>query len=329
MLALASLTAVGHVHAATPASLSVRMEQPKTPTNQSNLKINVVALDREGNPVTVQCEMWGPTNADWTSMGPAQNLPNGGSSTNCQPSTALSTTGVYQFRAKASAGGTDKYSNIVSVDFSVSGPGTPTNYSKTKISSCTNKIRFKTADDGKTTYVEIYRSDSSSFTAEASTRVGSMGIGPNTEAQFDNDVPDCNKTYYYAVRAFDGYGNASGVVGDSETITVIDGGTTTTETVTGGGESSGAVGAVLAGTTTNRLGDEQLEGDVDGKSERDELMEETGEVLGDEAAEAVEKTMSDGPNVLGVPINRRTVGITGLIIAIIGAWVYRRRPKRS
>jgi len=47
--------------------------------------------------------------------------------------------------------------------------------------------------------------------------------------------PNCNTTYYYAIRAFDIYGNGSDVRGDSNTTTNV---TTTTTTTTTNGQRS-------------------------------------------------------------------------------------------
>src|SRR6185369_9485240 len=94
-----------------------------------------------------------------------------------------------------------------------------TNYSKDKITACEYKIHFRSADDaGKTVKVEVYRSENKSFSADAGSRVGTVATGSNTDNDFTQSVPDCNKVYYYAVRAFDSGGNGSGVTGDSETV---------------------------------------------------------------------------------------------------------------
>lgn len=208
-------------------TLSVRLAQPKSPTNISDFNLTFVALDINSNPITVQCFKKGPSDGGFSQFGGNITLSNGGNTDNCPVnSSVMSQNGSYQFYVSATDGVNSATSSTVSVDFNTDGPGTPTNYSKNQTDSCTYKISFRTADDnGKTTKVEIYRSDSKSFSADSSTRVGTQGIGSNTDSTFTNVVGDCSKSYYFAVRAFDNSGNGSGLVGDSESQT------TTTSTV--------------------------------------------------------------------------------------------------
>jgi hypothetical protein len=124
--------------------------------------------------------------------------------------------GTYQFYVTANG----LESNHVSVDYKTSGPGTPSDYRKDRPSTCDYKIHFKTADDGgKTVKVEIYRADVTSFILDAGSVVASIPVGSNQERDVTNTVPDCNKDYYYVLRAFDDAGNGSGTIGDSVTIT--------------------------------------------------------------------------------------------------------------
>jgi hypothetical protein len=122
-------------------------------------------------------------------------------------------------------------------------PGVPTNYNRQDVSSCEKKISFLSANDGgKTVRVEVYRGESTEFTLNDGTKVGTFNIGSNTPGAHVETVPDCNKKYYYALRAFDAAGNYSDVVGDRvyETTTTTTSGETT-ETVEGGSNASGAI----------------------------------------------------------------------------------------
>lgn len=237
------------------AALSVRVEQPKSPNNVSSLDVTFVALDTENKSVTVKCYKKGPTDGGFSQVGGDKVLSNGGNTDKCN-FTSLNDDGNYQFYVTADNGSELKTSNTVSVDIKRSSPGTPVDYSKEKITSCEYKIHFKTANDsGKTVRVEIYRSDSKSFGADAGSRVGNISIGSDTQHDFVQSVPDCNKTYYYVVRAFDDAGNGSGLEGDKEVTTHVTNPTTTPAQgaipVSGGSSNQGGTGGSVLGSDTN------------------------------------------------------------------------------
>ncbi len=205
------------------ASTSVRLEQPKSPTNQSSFDLTFVALDTDDNAISVQCFKKGPSDGSFSQFGSTISLSAGGNTDTCPvDSSVLNQQGTYAFYVTANNGSSTISSDTVTVDFNnSSGPGTPSDYSKDHPSSCEYKISFKSADDsGKTVKVELYRSDSTSFNIDSGSRVQSMAIGSNTTGTFTDNVPDCSKSYYYAIRAFDSAGNGSGVVGDSQIHTI-------------------------------------------------------------------------------------------------------------
>ena len=215
VFALISLSSITNAQAAT----SIQLEEPKSPTNQNTLNIAFVTLDTQNNPITVKCYKKGPSDGGFSQFGSDIVLtPNGGNSGHCAvDSSLINTNGVYQFYAIANS----TSSNTVTVDYSTGGPGTPYDYHKDKLNSCDYKVSFKTADDaGKTVKVEIYRSDTASFSADAGSRIATVNISSNQSTSTTNSVPDCAKNYYYVIRAFDAFGNGSGIVGDSETVTV-------------------------------------------------------------------------------------------------------------
>lgn len=238
-------------------STSVRLQQPKSPTNEDTFDITFVALDtNSGQPVSAQCYKKGPTDAGFLPFGSTINLTNGGNTDICHVEGSLMNQGdgTYSFEVVAS-GSTNSPSNIVNVDFANSEhPGDPINYSKTKPDNCTYKISFKTANDsGKTIKVVLYRSSDTTFNVDSGHQVNSINIGSDTEGNMtDNISPNCDTNYYYAIRAFDSHGNGSGVVGDSNITTTIINPTTTEvqgaipvgeqaeATVLGGEEGTGA-----------------------------------------------------------------------------------------
>lgn len=296
-LTLGSLFFAGTVFA---GSISVQIEQPKSPTNRTDLKINFVVLDTSSSPsdLTAQCYKKGPTDGGFSSLGSGITISAGGNSAYCQTDGSFMTNnGTYQFYVNA--GGVD--SAIVSVDYNTSGPDTPVAFSKNDTGSCSYKITFKTANDGKTAKVELYRSPNTSFDINDGSKVDSQTIGPNTDGTFTNSKPDCGTTYYYAIRAFDAIGNGSGTIGDSEVHTV------NTTVITG---TTSTAGAIPAGTNGNVLGSST--GSSQGSTGP------TGEVLG-EANPTETPTISPTPTPTPKPtlFSGKTVGFGGGIIAVL------------
>lgn len=277
--ALIGLIFVGQAWA---ADVSVRISTPQTPTRRSSLELSFVALDIQGRAITAKCYKKEPSDAGFSQFGADINLVAGGNSGACSAgSDIFDGEGTYQFYVTATAGGDTATSQTVSVDRNTSRPGTPTDYQKALDSSCQYKIHFKTADDsGQTVKVELYRSDNSSgFTADSSTRVDTLGVGSNEAKDIFNTKPDCNKDYYYALRAFDSAGNGSDLVGDS-----IISGTTTAVT-----PSSPAPAIALASPAGNILGETETaiepspeaEGQVLSPDMLPEGLTEPGQVLGE------------------------------------------------
>lgn len=204
---------------AATSDLSVKIETPKSYTKENNFKIGFVVLDLLGRPVTVKCLKKGPGESNFSQFGSDLTTGNGGNSGFCEVTPAvMPKDGDYQFKVSAQAGSDTVESPVVTVGYGTVAPSTPTSYSKEQLSSCDYKIKFKTADDHETTKVKIYRSTETNFIADLGSQVGTVSIGPNLEGSFTNVVPDCPKTYYFAIRAFDDRDNGSGIIGDSNVI---------------------------------------------------------------------------------------------------------------
>jgi len=265
-----------------------------------------------GQAITVKCYKNG------VQLGNDISLIAGGNNGSCQvDSSVISANGTYNFQVKASTASDTADSEIVTVDYNTEGPGTPTSYSKEHPSSCQYKIKFKTADDsGKTAKVEIYRSMNTSFGLDPSTRIASIAIGSNTDSSYTDNVPsDCDKEWYYAVRAFDVYGNGSGWVGDSAiTVTTIT--TSTTASTTGGGTTLAAGGAIPVVNVTLPSAEVLSEKTVPAETVKEEKPKE--EVIS---------------NVLGATTikNYRIIfiaaGIGVIVLGIIGYVIYKKRKK--
>lgn len=213
--------------------LSVQVEEPKSPTNIKDIELKFVTLDINGEDITAKCFKKGPTDSIFTQFGSDIILTNGGNASHCDLSSAITDNGSYQFYVAASSTSGSITSQTINLDYKNSTPGTPSDYRKEQINNCDFKIHFKTADDGgKTVKVELYRSSDSAFSANNESLVHSLNIGSNQEATILNSVPDCSKTYYFVLRAFDDAGNGSGIIGDTLTITSTTTATTTVGTTT-------------------------------------------------------------------------------------------------
>ena len=298
------------------ADLSVKIETPKSPSRENNFKIGFVTLDIQGRSVTVKCLKKGPSDGGFSQFGSDFVFAAGGNSGNCEVSSSIiSSQGTYEFKVSAVVGAETVESSTVSVAYSSDSPGTPS-YSKEQSSSCDYKIKFKTADDGRTSKVKIYRSTETSFTAYSCTEVGTVSIGPNLEGSFTNIVPDCSKNYYFAIRAFDDAGNASGVAGDS-VVTVVTTTTTTTQT---------SPTTVLAGAIPVS-GSQVGAGEILGEATEEGTQGIEG-ILGEEATPGVEISPAPAP-VAGPFANLFSLKniIIGLILILVVYFLYRRFSK--
>ncbi len=305
------------------AATSVRLQQPASPTNRDTFNITFVALDTSpSQPVSVQCYKKGPTDGGFSAFGSVINLNNGGNTDNCQVNSGVINqgNGTYQFYAAVTTGSTTPTSLTVSVDFNNSTPGTPVNYNKTKPDNCTYKIEFRSANDsGKTVRVVLYRSTNTTFSLDSGTQVNSVNIGSDTDGSMtDNVSPNCSTEYFYVIRAFDVYGNGSGVVGDSNVTTTVTTPTTTTPAVQGAIPVSGGAGGG------------QVLGEETKAAEKGVLGTESAKpspsVASEPSAEAGQNPITQSAN--WVFTHKKISLLAILILGGIGFYLYRRFGKR-
>lgn len=219
ILAILKLLTNNPVLAILSPNMFVRLENPQSPTNVNNFGIDFVVIDNQNRALTVSCFKRNP-DASVVQIGGDINLIPGGNSGRCNLNLSpLTQNGVYGFYAVAKTGSEEYVSETVNVDYSQGGPSSPVFYSKDELTSCVYRLKFKTADDGKTTKLEIFRSSETSFVADAASRIAELTIDPNIESTFDDGRPDCNKTYYYVIRSKDAAGNVSSLVGDKVNVT--------------------------------------------------------------------------------------------------------------
>lgn len=304
------LLSAGAVYAA--SSLVVRVETPKTPISQNNFKLNFVALDMNNNVVTVRCYKQSPTDPNFVQFDTDKVLKAGGNSGTCSvDSNVLSADGNYKFKVVATSDITAE-SSVVTVDYGTSTPETPNSYSKEKTSSCQYTVKFRTANDGgKTSKVVLYRADTLNFIADGPSQVESRNVGSDTAVEIVNTIPDCNKTYYYAVRAFSSNGLGSGIIGDENivvtNVTTSTATTTTSSTSNGSSANTGTAIPVKSSNVTN-------------PEDQTETSESNQEIP--VAAE------SSNPEILGAqakdPFWKTNAFRIGVIIVLLGLFISRR-----
>ena len=304
-----SLTVTSQVYAA--RNVSVRIQQPKSPINQNDFVVSFVALDLQSRTVTVKCFQKGPSDGSFSQFGSTQTYLDGGNSGTCSVDNSIINDGegTYTFKVEATAGDgiEDNFDEeTTTVVYDTSGPGDLKDYNKNKTNSCEYTIHFKTAaDSGATVKTELYRSDLVPFNADTGSRIQIISIGSDEAKSVTDTPPDCNKTYYYAVRAFDTAGNGSALVGDNvNNITVIN---------PTGSLAQGAILVRESGTNSS--------GSVLGQSSGNETMGATGvngEALGitTPSAEVAPKTKPETPSSMS-----RNVKI-GSAILLLGALLY-------
>lgn len=309
LVTLTTLLMTVQVYAA--KQVTVRVSQPKSPTNQTSFDLKFAALDLQGRTVSVKCLKQGPSDGGFTQFGSEQSLSGGGNSGTCSVSGIFGAQGTYTFKVEARAGdgtGENFDDETTSVEYDNSGPGDVKDYNKTK-NACEYKIHFKTASDaGATTKVELYRSDTVPFNADSGSRIQTITIGSDTEKDTTDSPSDCSKSYYYAVRAFDSAGNGSALVGDNvSTITVIN---------PTPGQTQGAIPVSGSGEGGNVLGQEA--GAVDETGTNGETLGETSP-----SAEVVDIETENGVNNTA-----KNLALGGGILAL-GAIAYALYKKRQ
>lgn len=265
--------------------LYIRAEKPAVAANGS-FTLDFVTLDTDqSGAITVKCQVKKPGDADFTTF---QTIPVqvGGNSGQCSVGSAeLPDDGTYVFRVTATSGSEVATSKESPVAYDTIFPGKPKSIDKSYRHDCVNHVVLRTADDGQTSKVEVYRSSHEDFVADASTLVHTAAVGPNATYAYDDVRPDalCGKKVFYAVRAFDDAGNASPVreedISETNHVTVY-------EDTTAAGSVTLTPGAAGAGTGVEGAGSgsETVNGTVEGAQ------------AGEQGAVEGAETASGGPN---------------------------------
>jgi len=321
---LSALIAISFVTLITPntvlaadSDIQVKIMKPETPTNKKSFNVGFVVLDLSNNPVTVECfkdaevepfETHTPANAG-----------------NCAVTIAAS--GTYTFYVKATSASGTKKTAPVTVEVNLDKPSPVIDYSKAG-----NVLKFKTANDGKTVKVEIHRSEKSSYTANASTKIHEMVVAPNTEYTWTDATAEPGKTYYYALRSLDAFGNVSPIVSDEKVVTVLakEGTTQTTQgqTLTTALEVQGEESVAGVTSESEAEVDSSVKGDMDvadtsneSKTNEQESNEDTTESKEEETSDAEESSSSYA--------NKWYLWVGGLLIVAVVGYLYARKHQQA
>lgn len=308
------LLVIPPVMAADPDNqLSVKVEAPISPTRDNNSTLTWSVLDRAARTPVVTCYVKKPGTGSFIQFDVSKisAKPMGDNNSCHVDSSVMSSQGNYEFYVLATAGSDSEESSHVTVTYDTEGPDKPVSYSKERPWACRYTIHFKTAaDDGITTAVEVFGSTLTSFNTDNSTRLGGIGIGSDQEGSFNHDLvgDDCNKTWYYVIRAFDSIGNGSAHLGD-EVVTVNPGQVVVTQ---------GAIPVVAGSTGSSGSVLGQQEGSPSAAGEpTTPVVEGEGLIAGVKDAVTAATTGS------------RKWWILAIIVAILVAWyVYARQTKK-
>ena len=214
--------------------------------------------------------------------------------------------GKYNFYSQAVTSGETVNSATVSTTYDTTPPGSVSDYGKSKINADNYELKWKNPSDSDFERVYIYRSREKSFTADDGTKVGEVFGGPGESKVWGNgSLEDPNAEYYYAIRAVDRAGNASGVVTDAPG-TVVEGSVAGVQTE---GTPTGTGGSVVTLPKEEGETASPTEGQLGGG-----ISTEEGEVKG----EATQKT-SKTPFLIGG---------AGLLL-IVAFWYFYRKSKKQ
>ena len=203
---IASLTLMaGPVSAIAP---QVSISEPGEYVNYNEFKLSYSALTDDSGATTAQF-YFRKESGSYAAFGPVLNGASGQVSVG---SDQVNDQTKYFFKVEINGG---IASDETSVIYDPGAPGPVQNYWKEKVAPGLYRLHWKNPSETDSQRVFIYRSDQTSFEADGSHKVGEVGGTPNLEMTWDNSTPDSNKDYYYALRAVDKAGNASGLVTDA------------------------------------------------------------------------------------------------------------------
>ena len=297
-------------------SLYVRLEAlPEySPSDYIDLYYNT--LERENRAVEVRCYLREDGGFGWRQFDETQTSPAGVCRTSNDD---FEEDGLYFFKAVATSADGTSESNETYTTLDRVRPESVKDYRKTRTSSMTYELHWRTPDNGDFKFVRVYASLEQNFTANDSTRWDDIHGSPDEEFDhvFGGFEPD--KEYFFALQAFDKTGHYSDLAGD--------GGVLTYETVEESAGQSVAVTAPVAVADGEVLGEEAV-GEVDEASSESDFEEAT-EPAEEEAGETENDLLSlirDEEGKINWPV---VIGGSLLLSAGGAYWVVQRRQNQN
>lgn len=287
---------------------AVEIETPKTPTKVGTYDIAFFATNTEKKIVKVECF------EDGVSFQTLDNVNSG----KCKVSGK--TGGTYKYYVEATdEDGTKKQSKEVTIAVDLTKPSVVENYKKDG-----NVLKFKTANDGRTEKVEIFRSEKPSFIANASTFLAEVKCAPNTECTYTDSTAVAGKTYYYAIRAVDNIGNTSGFVSDEKVITVAEKTGTTTNVSNIGNTTT--TGSTTVTTEEDKSGTVAGESDTKDDSTKKSENEHSTTKSTESKTDVKSNTETESTNVFK---KFWYLWLCGLLILIGGIYTYVKKADKE
>ncbi|MFC1727299.1 DUF4215 domain-containing protein [Patescibacteria group bacterium] len=279
-----------------------------SPSDYIDLYYN--ALERDNRSIEVRCYLRQDGGFGWRQFDDTQTDPAG----LCQATNEdFEGDDLYFFKAVASGPDGSTESNETYTTLDRVRPENVKDYHKTRDSSMTYRVHWRTPDNGDFSFVRVYASQEQNFTANDSTKWEDIHGSPDEEFDHVFGGFEADKEYFFALQSFDKAGHYSQLIGD--------GGSAVYEEVvveSGAGSVVGAVGETLAEPQGQVLG-----GETEAATEDDEVKEDKEE--DEDEAQEVES------GLLGILTdeegNRRWPLIIGgaSVLGAIVYWFYRRR----
>lgn len=221
--------------------------------NTDNFRVSYTALQIDGADITAQFS-YHKEGEGWSALGSGLTGTTGyvevtGSQINGDAK--------YYFKVEVTDGVNPAVSDETSTTIDRSGPSAPGDYGKERIANNAYRLTWKTPNNDDFSYVAVYRSAEQNFTADGGSLIIQVSGAKDTKITWEDHGLEINKDYFYALRAMDKAGNASGVVGDGGTTTYVN------VTPTPGGSSTTGQVKLLPKENTGSTEGQILGGETD------------------------------------------------------------------
>lgn len=199
------------------ANLFVQITKLPEYKNTDNFKVSYTALQINGDSITAKFS-YHKEGDSWKEFATVNGSSNYAEVTGSQINGG---DGKYYFKVEVTSG-VDTVSDETSTTIDRNAPDAPRDYGKERIADNAYRLTWKTPNNDDFSYVAVYRSKDQNFTADSGTLVVQVGGAKDTKITWEDHGLEINRDFFYALRAMDKAGNASGVVGDGGTVTTVE-----------------------------------------------------------------------------------------------------------